>query len=81
MVRSATSLSDATGVTVRHAAFSGVSSTQAGRRTRRNRAAQPPPTAEAKLLYAMALQLRLGYARALDAPEGGRGYLVLGRAF
>ncbi|MBX3599148.1 MAG: hypothetical protein KF863_00890 [Rubrivivax sp.] len=37
--------------------------------------------AETRLLYAMALQLRLGYARALDAPEGGRGYLTMGRAF
>lgn len=37
--------------------------------------------AETKLLYALALQLRLGYARALDAPRDGRGYLALGRAF
>jgi outer membrane protein assembly factor BamA len=37
--------------------------------------------AETKLLYALALQLRLGYARALDAPQGGRSYLALGRSF
>lgn len=37
--------------------------------------------AETKLLYALPLQLRLGWARALDAPKGGRGYLALGRAF
>jgi hypothetical protein len=40
--------------------------------------------AEAKLLYALALQLRLGVAQALDAPPGQsrtRGYLTLGRAF
>ena len=49
-VRSATSLSDARGVAVRHAAFSGVSSTQEGRRTRRSLEDQPPPTAEAKSL-------------------------------
>lgn len=37
--------------------------------------------AETKLLYALALQVRLGHARALDAPRGGRSYLTLGRAF
>ena len=36
---------------------------------------------EAKLLYALGLQLRLGLARGLDAPRSTRGYLTLGRAF
>lgn len=40
--------------------------------------------AETRLLYALALQLRLGVAQALDAPVGERetrAYLSLGRAF
>jgi hypothetical protein len=37
--------------------------------------------AEVKLLYVLPLQLRLGVARALDGPEGTRGYLAAGRAF
>jgi hypothetical protein len=37
--------------------------------------------AEARLLYALGLQLRLGVARALDGDEGTRGYLTVGRAF
>ena len=36
---------------------------------------------EVKLLYALGLQLRVGVARALDEPEGTRGYLSLGRPF
>jgi hypothetical protein len=36
---------------------------------------------EVKLLYALALQLRLGVARGLDEPRSSRGYLTLGRAF
>ena len=36
---------------------------------------------ETKLLYALALQLRLGLASALDAPRGTLGYLTIGRAF
>jgi hypothetical protein len=40
--------------------------------------------AEARLLYALGVQLRLGVAQALDAPPGQdktRGYLTVGRAF
>ena len=37
--------------------------------------------AEAKLLYALGLQLRLGVARGLDVPRSTRGYLTVGRAF
>jgi hypothetical protein len=37
--------------------------------------------AEAKLLYALGLQLRLGVARGLDEPRSTRGYLTLSRAF
>jgi hemolysin activation/secretion protein len=40
--------------------------------------------AEAKLLYVLPLQLRLGVAWPLDAPDAQRGakaYLTLGRAF
>jgi len=37
--------------------------------------------AETKLFYALALNLRLGVARALDAPQGTRVYLTLGRAY
>ncbi|MFE2645840.1 hypothetical protein ACFXDO_25210 [Streptomyces nigra] len=44
------SLSDATGVVVRQAAFSGVVSTHAGSFTRPSRVAQLPPTAEPKEL-------------------------------
>ncbi len=36
---------------------------------------------ETRLLYALALQLRLGVATALDAPRGTHGYLTIGRAF
>ena len=36
---------------------------------------------EVKLLYTLGLQLRLGLARALDAPRDTRGYLTAGRAF
>jgi hypothetical protein len=36
---------------------------------------------EVKLLYALGLQLRLGWARGLDGPKENRGYLSLGRAF
>jgi hypothetical protein len=37
--------------------------------------------AEAKLLYALGLQLRLGLAQGLDLPRSTRGYLTAGRAF
>ena len=37
--------------------------------------------AEAKLLYALGLQVRLGVARGLDVPRSTRGYLTLGRGF
>jgi hypothetical protein len=37
--------------------------------------------AEAKLLYALGLQLRLGVARGLDEPRSTRGYLTLSRGF
>ena len=37
--------------------------------------------AEAKLLYALGLQVRLGVARGLDVPRSTRGYLTVGRAF
>jgi hypothetical protein len=37
--------------------------------------------AEAKLLYALGLQLRLGLARGLDEPRATRGYLTLSRGF
>jgi len=36
---------------------------------------------ELRLLYALALQLRVGVARGLDEPGGTRAYLTLGRAF
>ena len=36
---------------------------------------------EAKLFYALGLQLRLGLARGLDGRKDTRGYLTLGRAF
>jgi hypothetical protein len=37
--------------------------------------------AEARLLYVLPLQLRVGVARALDGREDTRGYLMAGRAF
>ena len=37
--------------------------------------------AEARLLYALGLQLRLGVARGLDEPRSTRGYFTAGRAF
>jgi hypothetical protein len=37
--------------------------------------------AEARLLYALGLQLRAGVARGLDGRKDTRGYLTLGRAF
>jgi hypothetical protein len=37
--------------------------------------------AEAKLLYALGLQLRLGLARGLDQPRSTIGYLTVGRGF
>ena len=37
--------------------------------------------AEARLLYALGVQLRLGVARGLDVPRSTRGYLTMGRAF
>ncbi len=46
-----------------------------------HRAAGVELLAETRWLYTMPLQLRLGLARALDAPQGTRAYLMLGRAF